>query len=107
LQAGYKKNTRALANIGKNFALFEPVHESAPDIAGKQMDNQCSMILSSKVMLEYFSEKAGGKEWSEAANAIEEAFINGLKSGITTPDLGGKAKTYDVGKIIARRILEV
>lgn len=107
MQAGYKKNTRVLANIGKNFALFEPVHGSAPDIAGKQMANPCSMILSSKMMLKYFGEREARKEWSEAANAIEEAFIHSLESGITTPDLGGKAKTYDVGKTIARRILEV
>jgi len=95
-----------LANIGKDFALFEPVHGSAPDIAGKQMDNPCSMILSSKMMLEYSSEKAGGKEWIEAARAVEEAFINSLKSNITTPDLGGKAKTTDAGKAIAKRIME-
>jgi len=107
LQAGYEKNTRALANIGKNFALFEPVHGSASDIAGKQMANPCSMILSSKMMLEYFSEKSGGKEWIEAAEAIEEAFINNLKPGATTPDLGGRAKTLEVGEAIARIILEV
>ena len=71
------------------------------------MANPCSMILSSKMMLKYFGEREARKEWSEAANAIEEAFINSLKSGITTTDLGGKAKTYDVGKTIARRILEV
>ncbi len=106
MQAGYKKNTRALANTGKNLALFEPVHGSAPDIAGKQMANPCSMILSSKMMLEYFSEKSGGKEWIKTARAVEEAFINNLKSGATTPDLGGRAKTLEVGEAIAKRILE-
>lgn len=106
MQAGYKKNTRALANIGKNFALFEPVHGSAPDIAGKQMANPCSMILSSKMMLEYFGESEGGREWAGAAEAIEETFINNLKSGVTTPDLGGRAKTLEVGEAIAKRIRE-
>ena len=70
------------------------------------MANPCSMILSSKMMLEYFSEKSGDKEWIEAGRAVEEVFINSLKSNITTPDLGGKAKTIDVGKAIAKRIME-
>jgi len=94
------------ANIGNDFALFEPVHGSAPDIAGKQLANPCSMILSSKMMLEYFGDKGGGKEWISAANAIEEAFIDTLKSGFTTPDLGGKAKTIEVGDAIVNRIRE-
>ncbi|MBS7623526.1 isocitrate/isopropylmalate dehydrogenase family protein, partial [Candidatus Bathyarchaeota archaeon] len=94
------------ANIGKDFALFEPVHGSAPDIAGRQLANPCSMILSSKMMFEYFGERDGGGEWLDAAEAIEEAFINNLKSGVTTPDLGGRAKTLEVGEAIAKRILE-
>jgi len=94
------------ANIGRDFALFEPVHGSAPDIAGRQLANPCSMILSSKMMLEYFGEREGDREWVDAANAIEEAFINNLKSGATTPDLGGRAKTLEVGEAIAKRILE-
>ncbi|MEM3003834.1 MAG: isocitrate/isopropylmalate dehydrogenase family protein [Candidatus Bathyarchaeia archaeon] len=94
------------ANIGKDFALFEPVHGSAPDIAGRQLANPCSMILSSKMMLEYFGERGGGRGWLDAAEAIEEAFINNLKSGVTTPDLGGRAKTLEVGEAIAKRILE-
>jgi 3-isopropylmalate dehydrogenase len=94
------------SNIGKDFALFEPVHGSAPDIAGRQVANPCSMILSSKMMLEYFGDRGGGGEWMNAANAIEEAFINTLKSGFTTPDLGGKAKTMEVGEAMAKTILE-
>ncbi len=94
------------ANIGRDFALFEPVHGSAPDIAGRQTANPCSMILSSKMMLEYFGERGGGKEWMDAANAIEEAFIDTLKSGVTTPDLGGRSKTIEVGESIAQRIVE-
>jgi len=95
------------ANIGRDFALFEPVHGSAPDIAGRQTANPCSMILSSKMMLEYFGDRGGGEEWMKAATAIEETFIDTLKSDITTPDLGGKAKTVEVGKAIAKRILEM
>ncbi|MBS7650065.1 MAG: isocitrate/isopropylmalate dehydrogenase family protein [Candidatus Bathyarchaeia archaeon] len=94
------------ANIGRDFALFEPVHGSAPDIAGKQIANPCSMILSSKMMLEYFGEKMGLNKYFEAAEKIEYGFIKALKSGITTPDLGGRSKTLEVGRAIAQTIIE-
>jgi 3-isopropylmalate dehydrogenase len=105
LQAGYKKNTRALANTGKKFALFEPFHGSAPDIDGKQIANPCSMILSSKMMLEYFGEKEDDTKWTSAAKTIEEAFVNNLEQGVSTPDLGGKSRTAEVGKAIAQQII--
>jgi methanogen homoisocitrate dehydrogenase len=94
------------ANIGRDFALFEPVHGSAPDIAGKQIANPCSMILSSKMMLEYFGERTGLNKYFEAAEKIECGFIKTLKSGLTTPDLGGRSKTLEVGKAIAKTIIE-
>jgi 3-isopropylmalate dehydrogenase len=106
LQAGYKKNTRALANIGRNFALVEAVRGSAPDIAGKQMANPCSMILSSKVVLDYLGEKEGDPKWKNAANLIERSLINTLERGITTSDLGGTSRTAEVGEAIAEGIIE-
>ncbi|MGQ9542890.1 MAG: isocitrate/isopropylmalate dehydrogenase family protein [Candidatus Bathyarchaeia archaeon] len=94
------------ANIGRDFALFEPVHGSAPDIAGKQVANPCSMILSSKMMFEYFGEKERVREYFEAAEAIDRGFIEALQLGFKTPDLGGESKTLDVGKAIAQAIIE-
>lgn len=94
------------ANIGDKFALFEPVHGSAPDIAGKQLANPVSMILSAKMMLEWFGQHFKNPRCSAAAEAIEEAVVKTLSKGITTPDLGGKAKTIEVGEAIAREILE-
>jgi 3-isopropylmalate dehydrogenase len=82
------------------------------DIAGKQIANLCSMILSSKMMFEYFGEKEDDTKWTNEANGIEEAFVNNLEQGVSTPDLGGKStrarksKTAEVGKAIAQQIIE-
>jgi len=89
------------ANIGDNFALFEPIHGSAPDIAGKQIANPISMILSAKMMLNWLSEKFGDLTCLKAAEAIEKAIIQTLLNGITVPDLGGKASTQQMAQAIA------
>ena len=77
-------------NLGDENALFEPVHGSAPDIAGKGIANPCSMILSTAMMLDYLGEK-------ETALKINKAVENIVAKGkVLTPDLGGKAKTIEM-----------
>ena len=77
------------ANIGKNIALFEPAHGSAPDIAGKNIANPTAMMLSGVEMLKYLGE-------NEAANRLEKAIIKVLKEGKSfTPDLGGTTGTSE------------
>lgn len=93
------------ANIGEDKALFEPVHGSAPDIAGRQKANPFSMILSAKMMMEWLSEKFREIKCKEAAEGIEEACIKALEMGTVTPDLGGKLKTGQVGEKVAELIL--
>ncbi len=75
------------ANIGEGMAVFEAVHGSAPDIAGKGIANPTAIILSSVLMLRYLGEK-------EAADRVEEAVRSVLAAGkALTGDLGGKATT--------------
>ena len=79
-------------------SMFEPVHGSAPDIAGKGIANPVAAILSGSLMLEFLGEH-------EAAQKIKTAVIDHLsESKIKTPDRGGKATTAEVGNDIARRI---
>jgi|Deesub1362B_J571_1020462.scaffolds.fasta_scaffold00127_32 3-isopropylmalate dehydrogenase len=85
------------ANIGDESALFEPVHGSAPDIAGKGIANPSAMILSAVMMLEYLGEK-------ERAERIEKALRESIKEGLTTPDLGGKLKTKEMTEEIIKRL---
>jgi 3-isopropylmalate dehydrogenase len=92
------------ANIGDNYALFEPIHGSAPDIAGKQIANPISMILSAKMMLEWLSERFNDQNCQKAATAIEKATVQTLINGITVPDLGGQASTQQMAQAIAAAI---
>ena len=94
------------ANIGDNFALFEPIHGSAPNRAGKQTANPCSMILSAKMMFDWLGEKYDDKECMKAAQAIEDAVTETLRKGITIPDFGGGAKTIDMAQAMAKEIIK-
>jgi len=89
--------TSPSANIGDEGALFEPVHGSAPDIAGKGIANPSAMILSAVMMLEYLGE-------TERAERIERALRETIKEGLVTPDLGGKLKTEEMTREIIRRL---
>jgi 3-isopropylmalate dehydrogenase len=93
------------ANVGENFALFEPVHGSAPSRVGKHTANPCSMILAAKMMLDWLGEQHNDPACSTAAKAIEESVVATLRKGITVPDFGGKAKTLEVGEAIANEIM--
>ncbi|OVZ65454.1 tartrate dehydrogenase [Pigmentiphaga sp. NML030171] len=75
-------------------SLFEPVHGSAPDIAGKGVANPIAQIWSGALMLEFLGHKAGH-------DAILSAIETVLSDGPRTPDMGGKAVTADVGKAVA------
>jgi tartrate dehydrogenase/decarboxylase/D-malate dehydrogenase len=88
-------------NPEKNFpSLFEPVHGSAPDIAGKNIANPIGQIWAGAMMLEHLG-------YSEAANAIINAIEYVLKQpSLRTRDLGGKADTITCGKAIANAITQ-
>jgi methanogen homoisocitrate dehydrogenase len=78
------------ANIGSDYALFEPVHGSAPDIAGNGIANPMAAIMATKMMLDYFGET----DW---AKRVETAVLSVLKKGkVLTPDLGGSSSTAQV-----------
>ncbi|MFQ5999382.1 MAG: isocitrate/isopropylmalate dehydrogenase family protein [Candidatus Bathyarchaeia archaeon] len=94
------------ANIGENFAIFEPIHGSAPSRVGKHTANPCSMILAAKMMLDWLSERHNDSKCLAAAQSVEEAVVKTLRKGITVPDFGGKAKTVEIGEAMAKEILE-
>ena len=86
------------ANIGTDYGLFEPVHGSAPRLAGKGIANPMAAILASKMMLEYLGEN----QW---ANRIEKAIVHVLKEGkVLTPDLGGSSSTTQVTDAIVNTL---
>jgi len=74
------------ANVGEENALFEPVHGSAPDIAGQGIANPTAMILSASMLLDHLG-------YEGAAESVEAAVLETLEAGPRTPDLGGDAST--------------
>ncbi|MGF6597988.1 tartrate dehydrogenase/decarboxylase/D-malate dehydrogenase [Paraburkholderia sp. GAS448] len=84
-------------------SLFEPVHGSAPDIAGKNIANPIAMIWSAAMMLDFLGHHEGRER--DAHDAILAAIEATLKEGPRTGDLGGQASTTQVGEAIAQRLL--
>jgi 3-isopropylmalate dehydrogenase len=89
------------ANVGDAFALFEPIHGSAPNRVGKQTANPLSEILAAKMMLDWLGEKYSDQKCVEAASAIEAAAVKTLRDGNTVPDLGGTKTTLGMAEAIA------
>ncbi|MBP3924378.1 isocitrate/isopropylmalate dehydrogenase family protein [bacterium] len=85
------------ANIGKDYAVFEPVHGSAPDIQGQNKANPTALLLSAIEMLKYIGEFS-------YAQRIERALFMTLKAGICTADLGGVSTTDDFANAIIRHL---
>ena len=85
-------------NVGDELCIFEPVHGSAPDIAGKGISNPVATILSAAMMLEWLGEKT-------AADRVEAAVLKVLEEGmVRTPDLGGANTTDDVADAVIERL---
>jgi isocitrate dehydrogenase (NAD+) len=86
------------ANIGWEYAVFEPVHGSAPDIAGKGKANPIAMILSGAMLLRHLGRQAAAEtvEW-----AIDEVLARGE---VRTPDLGGTSSTIQVAEEVALQV---
>ena len=86
------------ANIGRECSIFEAVHGSAPDLAGKNQANPTALILSAALMLEQLGEK-------EAAGRIRQAVERVLKEGTRlTPDLGGRATTAQYTEALCKAL---
>ncbi len=86
------------ANIGKDYAVFEPVHGSAPDIKGQNRANPTALLLSAIEMLKYINE-------FEHANRIENALFKTLSQDKKTADLGGTLSTTEFTDAIIKNLL--
>jgi len=84
------------ANIGEKHAFFEPVHGSAPDIAGKGIANPIAAILCVKMLLEWIGETR--------SMVIDNAIAEVLQKKIITPDLGAKSSTIEVGNAVVEYV---
>jgi homoisocitrate dehydrogenase len=85
------------ANLGMGTPVFEPVHGSAPDIAGQGIANPVGALLSSALMLETLGEPV-------AAGRLRQAVVDTLASGLRTADLGGTAATAQFTRAVCTRL---
>src|SRR6478752_5668197 len=76
-------------NVGDHHAMAQAAHGSAPDIAGQDIANPVSLILSAALLLAWHGERSGAARYAEAARAIEAAVARALREGRATRDVGG------------------
>jgi isocitrate dehydrogenase (NAD+) len=86
------------ANVGEEVAVFEAVHGSAPDLAGRNLANPTALVLSAAMMLDHVGEHEAA---SRVRRAVEEVLAEGKK---LTRDLGGTAGTTEIAEAIAGRV---
>jgi isocitrate dehydrogenase (NAD+) len=86
------------ANIGDRAAIFEAVHGSAPDIAGKGVANPCALILAACMMLDHVGDQARARRIRAAVE------LTLRQDGIRTRDLGGHATTMELADAVSRRL---
>ena len=93
------------AEIGSQYALFQPSHGSAPQIAGLKVANPLATILSVAMMLDWLGERDGDADATMAAHRIESAVADVLRSGkVLTPDMGGNATTTQIGDAVLKLV---
>jgi 3-isopropylmalate dehydrogenase len=88
-------------NVGEDHAMAQAAHGSAPDIAGQDIANPVSLILSTALLLAWHGERHSAARYEEAARAIEAAVAKAIGEGHATRDLGGRLGTIAAGAAIA------
>ena len=92
------------ANIGNDYAVFEAVHGSAPDIAGKGVANPLALLMSGVMMLNHIADTRADESCRVSANRIREAYNRALSDGQKTRDLGGNLGTEGFASALIERI---
>ena len=92
------------ANFGDEAAIFEAVHGSAPDIAGKGVANPLALLMSAVMMLNYLAETDDNTAFSKAATRIKKAYDQALTDGARTRDLGGDLGTDAFADAVIARL---
>ena len=92
------------ANYGDDAAIFEAVHGSAPDIAGKGVANPLALLMSAVSMLNYLGEQHADATFATAASKIKAAYDQALVDGKKTADLGGTLNTEQFTDAVIERL---
>ena len=92
------------ANIGDESAVFEAVHGSAPDIAGRDIANPLALLMSAVMMLNHLAERERDARFRDAATRIRDAYDAALRAGAKTRDVGGSLGTRAFADAIIERL---
>lgn len=92
------------ANFGQEQAVFEAVHGSAPDIAGRGIANPLALLMSGVMMLNYLADQPGGEHFRSCADSIKNAYNQALTDGCKTGDLGGELGTEAFADAVIDRL---
>lgn len=92
------------ANIGDHDAVFEAVHGSAPDIAGKNLANPMSLLMSAAMMLDYLGDTRSDERCTVAGKKVQDAYFAALADGQKTRDLGGELGTSEFASAVIDRL---
>jgi isocitrate dehydrogenase (NAD+) len=92
------------ANFGDERAIFEAVHGSAPDIAGRNLANPLALLMSAVMMLNYLADTRGDEHSRTAAEGIKSAYDAALTDGQKTRDLGGSLGTSEFADAVIERL---
>jgi 3-isopropylmalate dehydrogenase len=91
-------------NAGVDHAMAQASHGSAPDIAGKNIANPFSLVLSAGMLLGWFGQRKGNQAFLRAHEAIERGVEAALASGEATRDVGGRLGTRETGEAFVSRL---
>lgn len=92
------------ANIGETDAVFEAVHGSAPDIAGKGLANPLALLMSAAMMLKHLADTRGDEACRAAGERIRKAYDRALEDGEKTRDVGGSLSTMEFARAVSARL---
>ena len=94
----------ASLNTGENHGMAQAAHGSAPDIAGRNVANPLSLILSTAMLLAWYGRRSKAKPFEAAAAAIDKAVEVAIAAKESTADIGGRLGTRETGEAVAARV---
>lgn len=89
-------------NAGAQYAMGQAAHGSAPDIAGQNIANPLSLVISAAMLLNWHGQRTGNSAFREASQAIEQACARAIEAGTATRDVGGRLGTQETGDALIK-----
>lgn len=95
----------ASINAGTDYGMAQAAHGSAPDIAGQNIANPFSQVISASMLLAWYGQRKGLSAFLEASKALNDAVAQAIAAGEATRDVGGRLGTKETGQALAARLL--